>query len=335
MAQVLLLSVAPGGDDHYNRGAFRKLRESAWCDGFCVHSLTDDPVAADVILFAEIYGAGPYFEIVRRHRFVKEFREKCFLFYSNSYAIPFLSGVYASIEKRWASARTVSGFYLGVSENPFVRPTPPVNDLPYLYSFVGAVKTALVRRQLHTLAHHPRSFFLDTSRDYERALYKKFSPQEERNYLQRYATIGQASKFILCPRGQGVSSVRLFDAMRMARVPVILSDDWIAPTGPCWDRFSIRVPEKDFVRVPELLEAHEANALAMGRLARAQWEEWFSERVCFHRVIESCLEIKRRRRLPEKWARFLPYMQYLRPFHFRHFLRTRYQAWKNSADVIA
>jgi hypothetical protein len=335
MARVLLLSAARTEDENdYNRGAFRKLRESAVSNTFRVHALTSDAGAADVILFAELYGAGPYFEAVRRHPFVKKFREKCFLFSSNGFVIPFLPGVYASIEKRWASPRTVSGFYLGVSENEFFTLTPPREDLPYLYSFVGAVDNAPVRRSLQTLTH-PRSFFRDTSKDFQRALHNEFSAEEGRDYRRRYANAIQASKFILCPRGLGVSSVRLFDAMRMARVPVILSDEWVEPIGPCWENFSIRIPEKDFALVPKLLEAREAQALEMGRLARAQWEEWFAEPVCFHRVVEWCLFIKQRRQLPEKWARFLPYIQYLRPFHFRHLLRTRYQAWKKSAAALA
>ena len=333
MAQVLLLSAAHAKDgDDYNHGAFRKLRESAMSDPFCAHTLTNDPAAADVIVFAELYGAGPYFEAVRQHPFVKKFREKCFLFCSNDFVIPFLPGIYASIEKRWSSARTCSGFYLGVSENEFVTLAPLVDDLPYLYSFVGAVTNAPIRRQLQALTH-PRSIFHDTSEDYQLALYKKFNAQEEHDYWQRYATISKASKFILCPRGRGVSSVRLFDAMRMARVPVILSDEWVEPIGPCWEQFSIRVREKDFARVPDLLEMREAEAPQMGRLARAQWEEWFSGQVCFHRVIEWCLLIKQRRWLPERWARFLPYIEYLRPFHFRHLLRTRFQAWKKTAAL--
>ena len=53
-------------------------------------------------------------------------------------------------------------------------------------------------------------------------------------------------------------------------------------------------------------------------MAREQWEEWFSEDVCFHRVVEWCLDIKRNRRLPERIAALYLYLQYLRPFHFRH-----------------
>ena len=149
-----------------------------------------------------------------------------------------------------------------------------------------------------------------------------------RDYWRRYADVCKASKFILCPRGMGASSVRLFDSMRMGRVPVILSDQWVPPEGPRWDKFSVRIPEADFEQIPALLERLESEALQMGMLARAEWEEWFSERVCFHRVVEWCLDIKKHRRVPEAFARFTPFIQYLRPFHFRHLLRTRYYALK-------
>jgi len=335
MAQVLLLFVAPvqAGDD-YNRGAFRKLRESADVDTFGKHSLTDDPSAADLILFAELYGAGPYFQLVRRHPFVKKFREKCFVFCSNDFVIPFLPGVYASIDKRWSSARTRSGFYLAVSENEFVDFTAPREDLTYLYSFLGTVDTAPVRRKLATLSH-PRSFFQDTSADYREVLSGKMGETEMKQYWQRYGDILKCSKFILCPRGMGTSSVRLFDTMRMGRVPVILSDQWVEPQGPRWENFSLRVPEADVADIPALLEKREEAAVEMGLLARAEWEEWFSERVCFHRVVEWCLDIKSRRRIPETWARFFPYVQYLRPFHFRHLLRTKYHAWQQTKRRLA
>jgi hypothetical protein len=328
MAQVLLLSVAPDqtGDD-YNRGAFRKLLESAQADTFAKHSLTDDPAAADLILFAELYGAGAYFQSVRRHPWVKKFREKCFLFCSNDFVIPFLPGVYASIERRWASARTRSGFYLAVSENEFVDFSAPHDGLTYLYSFLGAADTAPVRRNLATLSH-ARGYFRDTSAEYPDVLSGKLDATTMREYWRRYAEICKQSKFILCPRGMGTSSVRLFDTMRMGRVPVILSDQWVEPEGPCWEKFSLRIIEANFACLPDLLEERESAATEMGLLARAQWEQWFSQEVCFHRIVEWCLDIRKHRRIPEKWAHFLPYIQYLRPFHFRHLLRTKYHAWQ-------
>lgn len=323
--KVFLLTVASHDrENDYDRGPYLKLKESAERSRFKSHTLTSNPQEADLILFAELHGAGPYFELIRRHPLVRKYREKCFLFCSNFFVIPFLPGVYASIEKRWCSRRTRSGFYLGVSENEFVQFTPPASDLPYLYSFVGSIGNAAVRRDLATLVD-PRFFFQDTSAHYDRILYGERKPEEVKAFWRRYAETMQASKFVLCPRGLGPGTVRLFDTMRMGRVPVILSDDWVEPAGPRWNTFSIRIPEKEFARIPALLAAREADAVSMGQLAREQWEEWFSEDVCFHRVVEWCLQIKSGRRVPEKLASLIQYIHFLRPFHFRHLLRTKYQ----------
>src|SRR5205823_6635800 len=177
--------------------------------------------------------------------------EKCFLFCSNDFVIPFLPGIYASIERRWSSRRTRSGFHLAVSENEFVNLEPPRDDLTYFYSFLRATNTAPVRRKLATLSHQ-RSFFQDTSAEYRDVLSGKIDAAGMREYWRRYAEICKASKFILCPRGLGASSVRLFDAMRMGRVPVILSDQWVPPEGPSWDKFSLRIREADCDRIPGL-----------------------------------------------------------------------------------
>ena len=53
---------------------------------------------------------------------------------------------------------------------------------------------------------------------------------------------------MLCPRGQGTSSIRLFEAMRMGIAPVIISDKWIGPKGPEWESFAVFVKEKDISR---------------------------------------------------------------------------------------
>ncbi|MGI8891429.1 MAG: exostosin domain-containing protein [Chthoniobacterales bacterium] len=324
MAKVYLLSVAPPPEESYDRGAFRRLKESAAQERFDLHHLVDDPADADLIIFAELQGAGPYFEKVRRHPLVRRQREKCFIFSCTPYAIPFLPGIYTSVEQRWAGARTRGGFYLGVSENEFVTYAEPNDNLPWLYSFLGSTVTAPVRRSLSRLSH-PRGFFQDTAADQQRVLAGEFTVKEMLPYWHRYAESIRTSKFVLCPRGVSPSSVRLFDTMRMGRVPVILSDGWLAPSGPVWDQFSLRVPENSLDRLLPLLEEREADAPALGRRARAVWEEWFSPPVCFHRVVEWCLEIKGQQRFPESFSHLKAYFQYLRPSHFRHRLRTRYR----------
>ena len=193
---------------------------------------------------------------------------------------------------------------------------------PYLFSFVGSTGTAAVRREIAGLKH-PRGLVQDTSADFSRILNERMTASESADYYRRYAEATKASKFILCPRGVSVSSIRLFETMEMGRVPVILSDDWVEPPGPAWESFAIRVRESDYAQIPRILEEREHEATHMGELARAQWEEWYSEETAFHRVVEWCLAIKRQRRLPESIARWPAYLQLFERFHFRRMMGER------------
>jgi hypothetical protein len=326
MAKAVLLSATPAGDQsEAHLAPLRDLRGRAERDKFGIHSVTDDADAADVILFVEGYGAGWYFEDVRRHPFTKRYREKCFVFCANPFVIPLLPGIYTAIEKRRASRRTVAGLYLGQPKNDFMNFTPTTNELPYLYSFVGSTKNAAVRRQLGTLVH-PRGLLRDTAADFARVLHGQMHADEQREYRRRYAEATRSSKFVLCPRGISVSSIRVFETMSMGRVPVILSDDWVPPPGPRWEKFSVRVRESDWASVPSILEQRERDAVAMGNLARAEWLDWFSDEAAFHRVIDWCLAIKQRRRVPESLARWPVYLQFLRPFHLRRIVGSKLRA---------
>lgn len=96
--------------------------------------------------------------------------------------------------------------------------------------------------------------------------------QEEIDYFDEIL----ASNFVLCPRGIAATSHRIFEVMQLGRVPVILSDEWVSPAGPVWPRFSIRIAESKLELIPDLLRSRVAEAREMGRLARIEWENWFS-----------------------------------------------------------
>jgi hypothetical protein len=332
MPRVFLLSATPQDDQtDFNLAPLSEARRCAEIDRFGVHSLTTDPAAADLIIFVEFYGGGWYFDRVRRHALLQHYREKCFLFCANPLVIPFLPGVYAGVEKKWATSRTRPGFYLGRTKNEFTSfYTPSAHDLPYLFSFMGSVRNAPIRTKLATLAH-PRSFFQNTTEDFDRILGRKMGRPERLDYDRRYAELTRASKFVLCPRGLSPSSIRLFETMRMGRVPVILSDEWVPPQGPRWNEFSLRVDERDFAGLPQMLEKIEPQAVEMGRRARMEWEQWFSEEVLFHRLVDLCLDIKQNRKIPESIARWTAYRHYLQPFHFRRILGGLFRALRPRA----
>ena len=85
--------------------------------------------------------------------------------------------------------------------------------------------------------------------------------------------------------------MRIFEAMRLGRAPVIIADDWSPPPFVDWERCSVRVPEKEIDRLPELLRHHRAQAQVLGDRANEEWNRVFGPPGLFHHTVEACLEL--------------------------------------------
>ena len=287
-----------------NPKSFRRLQELAAGDRVGTHRLAGDPESADLLLFAESAWKNEMLWEARRHPLVRRYREKCFVQCELDGVIPFLPGVYTAVPRRWyREDRIRSGSYLWMYQNPAVRYEPEGAVPHWLFSFVGDAGTHPVRRAVLEL-DHPRALLKDSGG--YRSVQQE--PDARGQYQRTYAETLRTSAFVLCPRGVSPSSVRVFEVMRSGRVPVILSDEWVAPVGPDWASFSVRLPEADVPSLPARLEALEPEAEAMGRQARQAWDEWFADDTVFHHVVEACLDIARTRTQPEsrlRWTAFL------------------------------
>lgn len=292
MANVYLTSVHPRDNEH-RRYELNCLLSSAHQDRFDVHELTHDPKSADLIIFVEREnGAGHHLEKIRKHPFYRRYRDKCFHFNPRFKGVPSVRGVYASIPQKWYDrSRYRASHYPEVREDRFFSDQGSIPASSYLYSFRGNAQASPVRRAL-TKMKHTRGYFEDTS---DTGLGgQKFQEEQGGNkdtFVRQYVELAKHSKFVLCPRGTGPSSLRLYETMLMGRPPVIISDAWTPPEGPNWDKCSIQVPESQICRIPSLLEKHEHEASEMGREARSVWENWFSPESSFHRMVEWCLDI--------------------------------------------
>ena len=295
-----------------------QMLASAAQDRFGLHQLCEDPHDADIIMFVETISTftnrNHYFQRVRNHPVYRQFAWKSYLFAAADKVIPFLPGVYASIERRWYwPAWTRSGHYPGVKEEPG-RLYNADHAPSRLFSFVGEAGTHRVRTRIMGL-EHPDALLIDSGAEslaIERGEQPALSPEE---FRARYIQSIEDSAFVLCPRGGGASTFRLFESMMLGRVPVIVSDQWVPPDGPDWESFSLRVNESEVDRIPVLLETCAADAPAMGRSARAAWVDWFSEAASFHRTVEWCLDLARFAPARRGFHRYVPFVQMLRPYH--------------------
>jgi hypothetical protein len=347
MAKVLLHSVTldadfPGrmpvktDDPHggaWLAGACTLLKESAAADRFGEHSLTDDPEEAELIVFAELGAEGLFSEWVRHHRWIKKYREKCFIFDVGDKTLPFVPGLYASLRKSYYDeARTRTGYYLRLDENPFIVSRPLVEEPKYLGCFVGSLENHRVRAELAKLASE-RLLVEDTSAFAQRMLY--FSPEEKAaGFWPHYADTMAASAFALCPRGRGPGSIRLYEALCLGRCPVVIADEWVYSERVDWAACSITVAEKDIARIPEILEGHLSQAAEMGLRAREEWEKYYAPEVRFHWLVEDCLAMRAMRTRPEWMAEKMVWGKLFAGDNLRRFMQSKKQIYKQTGKIV-
>ena len=290
------------------------LRELAAADCIGEHRLVEDATGADFILFldAHQHPRDLALNAIRRHPIARAHRENVFIYNELDQPWCALPGLYVGMPHRSFDPRRQRAFpYLKLPNLHVLAPAYREQPTRLLFSFMGR-RCHPVRDTILSLKH-PRGFVEDTSATFD-ALNLPSDSVEARK--RHYAEILGASKFVLCPRGAGPSSFRLYEALAAGRVPVILSDEWVPPRGPVWEECSLRIPEARAMDLPAILEREESNAGALGTRARRAWEEWFSPEVLFHQIVENCRELveerggatARRSPLPDRrylylWAR--------------------------------
>lgn len=268
------------------------FRAAAAHDRFGVHKPTEAPEAADLILFVDNH-LNPDWRVraMLAHPLLKQFPEKCMVYDERDHPWNCLPGVYASMSK-WCfdtgSQRAWAYYALpaAAAAQPEVRPE-------LLYSFMGTPGPRTsgghnVRRKILAL-RDDRSLLEDSSGF---VFYDdQGDPVAHAARQRRFRESILRSKFVLCPRGAGTSSIRSYEVMGSGRVPVIIADQWVAPTGPDWSKFSLRVQQDAVEQIPELLRQREADWEEMAAEAAAAYQEWFAPDVNFHNIVEQCRAI--------------------------------------------
>jgi glycosyltransferase involved in cell wall biosynthesis len=270
------LSTGPWVDQYVD-----ELERLASLDRFRAHELVDDPDLADVVLFVQCHMVDWRLSAIRRHPVARAYWDKVMVFDERDRPWTSFPGVYVSTPApTFDQCRQRSWGYLRVPHSP-LPPAEP--DL--LFSFIGS-RTAPCRDALFDLRHREGvveevSGFMFW--DHEAQGFEK----RRRQFVQTLAR----SRFVLCPRGRGTSSIRLYETIAAGRVPVIISDEWVEPPGPNWKAFTLRIAESRAKAVLELLESHRDDWQRMSAEASAAYRDFFSDEVVFHRIAELLREL--------------------------------------------
>ncbi|MGA9041170.1 MAG: exostosin family protein [Terriglobales bacterium] len=262
------------------------------------HRVTANANEADAILFVENsrYHEDAFFSRLKHHPLVQRNRERCFMYNEHDHPWCLLPGLYCSMPQRWFDRKRQRATRYIRLLNPV--DTSPCDKPDILFSFLGNSQIPLRRKLLRL--ENPRAILEDTSS------FNAFFANGHTNFHARYADILRRSKFVLCPRGSGTSSIRLFETLRAGRVPIIISNQWVAPDGPDWSSCSLRVRERNISEIAEIVSDAEPRWSEMANAARRAWKDWFSDEVLFDRIGDALTAITKERTTPESLVQRFP-----------------------------
>ncbi len=250
------------------------------------HTFTQDPANADLVLFVGSFGANP--DRLLTHPLYGRWSDKSVVYTEDDNYLPLLPGVYCSAreDQNSRAGRTFSYAYVsrnGRYNNSFVT-TAPQPAKQFLFTFQGG-STSLLRKRLFNLNwERPDILVENTSAYFHWDLTQPHRADRQRRYAETLA----ASHFVLCPRGAGTGSIRLFEVMSAGVAPVLISDNYLLPPNVDWSSFLLQVPEKDIARLPDLLKAELLTSSHRGNLARKAWQQHFSPEREWESIVDSC-----------------------------------------------
>ena len=250
------------------------------------HELVDNPEEADAIIYFEPSGRDEREEILRAilrsQAWVQKYPNKCFVADCSASPIGWLPGVYTSMPaNRFDPERFRAMGYL-VSTNARVseRSDDRARPASCLCSFRGA-RMPGVRATILDRARWGADFDI-----IETPFLENWSRGDNLAYQDVYVDAILDSRFVLCPRGYAASTFRMYEVMELGRVPVVLSDLWVPPSGPDWNSCVLRVSEEDWRDIPRIVRAADVRWKAMAARARQTWENWFCDELHIERILE-------------------------------------------------
>jgi Exostosin family len=281
------------------------MREAAFLSKNKKYEMVDNPDISDIIFFVENshYNYDRFFRKLKNHPLIKKYPQKVFMYNPHDKPWLVLPGLYASLPKFFFDEEFIAAVPYIENINSFIKYEPRIVP-EFLFSFIGSPNSS-ARRTILKLNY--KRCFVSAS------LNKMFSNEDLTDVKLKYANILTQSKYVLCPRGAGTSSFRLFETMQAGRIPVIISDGWVPPIGPSWNTFALFISEKNIHLIPQILEEDEPNWLHKSELSRKTWELFFAPDVIFNYFIDNIMLLPKNYsdlRTKDRLSQSVPFIKY-------------------------
>ena len=238
------------------------------------HTEVYDPSSADAVVFLESnrFKSRHDFGFFQKTDLLMEFAHKAYTINYADSPIAFLPGLYVALPRRsfdYCWTRAIP--FPWASPNKQLQGFKSDNDDPeYKASFRGSLSHPIRQKVLDVLSVHP-----ELGQCIQDHGWFDHTLEEQLDYLIQIAN----SKFIVCPRGGGTSTYRLYEAIKLGRVPIIISDDWVPPDSINCNSFSVTISEKRIADLPALVDSYLARWPAMSSAALSAWNTYFQDSV--------------------------------------------------------
>jgi hypothetical protein len=135
----------------------------------------------------------------------------------------------------------------------------PTKEKDIWYSFIGLDSTSKInsnlRRNIFKIKH-PKSAVVKKRKHWHWARennWSNLSEVQQKKEKIEYMDILARSRFSLCPRGFGASTLRFWESLKAGAIPVLLSDTMRLPGGIDWGQCIIRLREDEVGKIPGVL----------------------------------------------------------------------------------
>lgn len=135
-------------------------------------------------------------------------------------------------------------------------------------SFVGSY-THPIRLQMAKYTQHTK-FVLSIN--------PQWSETVQDNQFKFFEEVSSRSQYILCPRGYGTTSYRMYEAFQYKAVPVYISDKFWLPweNQIDWNKLIIRITPGQIPSIKDILSDYDDRREAMIQYASKVYEDFFS-----------------------------------------------------------
>ena len=137
----------------------------------------------------------------------------------------------------------------------------------YLYSFQGAFHPRWyltdIRKKIFKMKHPSNTYIKYIGNwHFDDIVYNKKQNKDgelnisKQHEIQKesYNDLLLKSRYMLCPSGSGPNSIRLWEALAVGSIPIILADTLELPKHTLWKDTILRVKESDLEKLPNILK---------------------------------------------------------------------------------